>query len=69
MVKSYFCNIWQKGGEGEMVGDRGIVTEEEGMLFEQSLGLVQTLQFMRAGGGCGGSGGAFGSRFLNTLLS
>ena len=52
-----------------MVGDRGIVTEEEGMLFEQSLGLVQILQFMRAGGGCGGSSGAFGSRFLNTLLS
>ena len=69
MVKSYFCNIWWKGGEGEMVGDRGIVTEEEGMLFKQSLGLVQILQLMRAGGGCGGSGGAFGSKFLSTLLS
>ena len=26
-------NVWGKTGEGEMVGDRGMVTEEEDMLF------------------------------------
>ena len=32
------CNVRGKRGEGEMVGDRGMVTEEKGMLFVRSLG-------------------------------
>ena len=32
------CNVHGKRGEGEMVGDRGMVTEEKGMLFVRSLG-------------------------------
>ena len=31
------CNILGKIGKGEMVGDRAMVTEEEGMLFALSL--------------------------------
>lgn len=37
----------RKGEEGEMVGDRDIVAEEEGMLFIGSLGVGQVLRLMR----------------------
>lgn len=37
----------RKGEEGEMVGDRDIVAEEEGMLFIGSLGVRQVLRLMR----------------------
>ena len=37
----------RKGEEGEMAGDRDIVTEEEGMLFVGRLGVGQMLRCMR----------------------
>ena len=37
----------RKGEDGEMVGDRGIVMEEEGMQFVRSLGGGQVLRLMR----------------------
>ena len=33
-----YCNVRGKRVEGQMVGDRGIVTEEGGKLFVRSLG-------------------------------
>ena len=33
-----YCNIWGKRREGETVGDRGMVTKDDGMLFVRNLG-------------------------------
>ena len=41
-----FYNVWEARGEGKMVGDTCMVTEEEGILFLVNVGGEQRLRVM-----------------------